>query len=58
MKTLTLKCKNCSRTRQFFGENVEEILKLIDFSGWRDMPDDDGGITALCPEHDTNEDEA
>lgn len=45
MKSITLKCKDCSKTKKFIGIGVRDIITKIDKANWRDMPDNE----ALCP---------
>jgi hypothetical protein len=44
---LTLRCLDCQAERTFEGD-INEIIKQIDASGWRDMP----GNQAYCPDCD------
>lgn len=48
MKSITLICQECGKTKTFIGEIVADIIKAIDASGWHDGPQH----TDFCPECD------
>lgn len=45
MKRITLRC-SCGRSREFHGQDVDEIMQAIDKSGWQDTPK---GRPDTCP---------
>ena len=53
MKTITLHCE-CGNVQLFRGVDVQEIVRRIDATEWKDQPDTDGKFgrghaSGICP---------
>jgi len=49
MRTLRMVCKDCGATKTISATDIDDTMKQIDASGWRDMPDQKSGQVYRCP---------
>jgi hypothetical protein len=42
-------CKDCGTEKTIKATDVDDAMKQIDASGWRDMPDQKAGQVYRCP---------